>query len=336
MTSPSEAKPRPARPTALAIYALTTLALSAALAAGAASAPAASALPATPRVPAAYTGAAVDVSYGSATLRGEIDPRGSATTYYFQYGPTTAYGSQTPVSSVAPGSGRVTVSVAIAGLAPLTVYRYRLIAVNAAGAATGASRAFKTGRVPLSLQVLVSPNPTLYGSTATIQGTLSGTGNAGRAVVLQENPFPYTAGFADVGNAELTTATGSFSFLAADLTQATQFRVVTTTVTPVVSPVAIEGVAVRISAHVGRTRRRHYARIYGTVTPAIDGMEVGFMRVIGGRNVLVSGTVLRHDNATSSRFSRTIRVHQHALYRVLVRVTNGAQTSNYSSPLFIR
>lgn len=286
-------------------------------------------------VPGAYTGAAVDVSYGSATLRGVIAPRGSATTYYFQYGPTTAYGSQTPVGSVAPGNS-VDVSVAISGLAPLTVYHYRLIAVNAVSAATGASKAFKTAKVPLSLQILVSPNPTLYGSSATVQGTLSGTGNAGRAVVLQENPFPYTAGFANVGNAELTTSTGSFSFLAPGLTQATQFRVVTTTNPPVLSPVATEGVAVQVSAHVAATRRRHYARIYGTVTPAIDGMEVGFMRVIGGRNVLVSGTVLRHKNAASSSFSRTIRVHQHALYRVLVRVTNGAQVSNYSSPLFIR
>jgi len=298
------------------------------------SAPAAGAVPVAK--PGAYTGAAVAVSYGSATLRGAIAPRGSATTYYFQYGPTAAYGSQTAVGDVGAVRGAVKVSVAISGLAPLTVYHYRLIAVNAAGAATGVSRAFKTGRVPLSLQVLVSPNPTLYGSTATVQGTLSGTGNAGRAVVMQENPFPYTAGFVDVGNPELTTATGSFSFLAPGLTQATQFRVVTTTNPPVVSPVAIEGVAVRVSAHVGRTRRRHHARIYGTVTPAVDGMEVGIMRVIGGRNVLVSGTVLRHGSATTSRFSRTIRVHKHALYRVLVRVTNGAQVSNYSSPLFIR
>ena len=61
------------------------------------------------------------------------------------------------------------------------------------------------------------------------------------------------------------------------------------------------------------------------------------MRVSDGRNVLVAGTILRHGSATSSRFSRTIRVRKlHTLYRVLVRITNGAQTSNYSSPLFIR
>jgi hypothetical protein len=286
--------------------------------------------------PTVVTGAAHTVSYGSATLTGSVDPHASNTTYYFQYGPTKAYGAQTALADAGAGAAAVPVSVPVTGLQPLTVYHYRLVAVNATGAATGVDRAFTTAKVPLSLQILVSPNPTVFGSTTTVQGTLSGTGNGGRAVVLQQTPFPYTAPFADVGNPELTTATGSFSFPIIDLAQATQFRVITTTNPPVVSPVAIEGVAVRISAHVGRTRRRHHARIYGTVTPAIDGMEVAVMRVSGGRNVLVAGTVLRHLSATSSRFSRTIPVKRHALYRVFVRVTNGAQTSNYSSPLFIR
>jgi hypothetical protein len=294
----------------------------------------AAALSASP--PAVATDAAHSVSYGSATLTGKIDPRGSNTSYYFQYGATTAYGAQTALADAGAGTTATAVSVPVSGLLPLTVYHYRLIAVNAAGAATGADRAFKTARVPLSLAILVAPNPTVYGSTATVQGTLSGTGNAGRAVVLQQNPFPYTVGFADVGNAEVTNTTGGFSFPVTGLTQATQYRVVTTTNPPVVSPIAIEGVAVQVSAHVGRAHRRHYANIYGTVTPAVEGMQVGIMRVLGGRNVLVSGTILRHKNATSSSFSRTIRVKHHVLYRIFVKVTNGAQVSNYSSPLFIR
>jgi hypothetical protein len=287
-------------------------------------------------LPGAYTGDASAVTYGTATLKGAVNPKGSNTTYYFQYGPTRAYGAQTGLADAGAGLHGVKVSAAVGGLQPLTTYHFRVIAVNGVGASTGHDHTFRTGRVPLSLQILVSPNPTLYGGGATIQGTLSGTHNGGRAVVLQQNPFPYTAGFANVGNAELTSPTGSFSFAVGGLALATQYRVVTATNPPVVSPVATENVAVRISAHVHRTRRRHHARIYGTVTPAVDGMEVGIMRVVGGRNVLVSGTVLRHRSATSSRFSRTIRVRRHALYRVLVKVTNGAQVSNYSSPLFIR
>ncbi len=312
---------------ALAAAALALLSLAAlALPAGAAGA----------SPPAVVTGAAHGIGYASVTLTGTVNPRASNTTYYFQYGTTSAFGAQTALVDVGAGTATVSLNIPVGGLAPLTVYHYRLIAVNAAGAATGAERSFKTAKVPLSLAILVAPKPTVFGAAATVQGALSGTGNAGRAVVLQQNPFPYTAGFADVGNPELTNTTGGFSFPVVGLAQATQFRVVATTSPPVISPIAIEEVAVSISAHVGRAHRRHHARIYGTVTPAIDGMEVAIMRVIGGRNVLVSGTVLHHLSTTTSGFSRTIRVKKHAVYRVFVKVTNGAQTSNYSLPLFIR
>ncbi len=291
--------------------------------------------------PGVNTGAAHDVTYGSATLTGSITPRGSATSYYFQYGPTKAYGGQTPLAQVATlpvGQSAVAVSAPVGGLLPLTVYHYRLVAVNAAGAKAGADRAFTTAKVPLSLAILAGPNPTIFGGTATVQGTLSGTGNGNVAVVLQANPFPYTQGFVTVGNPELTTATGGFSFPFVGLTQATQFRVATVSTKPIViSPVAIESVAVQVQAHVGRAHRRHHVRIYGTVTPAIDGMEVAIMRVLGGgRQRLVAGTILLHHSATSSRFSRVIRVRRRGLYRVFVKVTNGAQVSNYSQPLFIR
>lgn len=294
-----------------------------------------------PSPPAVGTGAAHDVTYNSATLTGSIAPRGSATSYYFQYGPTKAYGGQTPLAQVAAlpvGRSAVAVSTPVSGLLPVTTYHYRLVAVNAAGAKAGADRVFTTAKVPLSLAILAGPNPTIFGGAATIQGTLSGTGNGGVAVVLQANPFPYTQGFVTVGNPELTSATGGFSFPFLGITRATQFRVVTTATKPiVVSTAATEEVAVQVAAHVGRTRRRHHARIYGTVTPAIDGMEVGIMRVLGGvRQRLVAGTILLHHNASSSRFSRVIRVRRRGLYRVFVKVTNGAQVSNYSQPLFIR
>ncbi|HEV3322842.1 MAG TPA: hypothetical protein VG147_11730 [Solirubrobacteraceae bacterium] len=300
------------------------------------------ALPATAQAaaippPRVYTGTATSVSYGTATLTGSIDPHGSNTSYYFQYGPTKAYGAQTPLADAGAGATTVKVAVPVSGLLPVTIYHYRLIAVNAAGAATGADWYLKTAKVPLTLQITAGPNPTIFGGVATIQGTLSGTGNRNVPVALQANPFPYTQGFVNTGNPELTSATGGFSFPFVGLTEATQFRVVTTTTKPVViSTVATEEVAVKVEAHVGRTRRRHHARIYGTVTPAIDGMEVGIMHVVGGHEVLVAGTVLLHHNATSSRFSRVIRVRRHGLYRVFVKVTNGAQTSNYSQPLFIR
>ncbi len=284
--------------------------------------------------PGVSTGEARSVSYGSATLTGTIHPDGSATSYYFQYGITNHFGEQTVIASAGSGPGSVEVSLPVSGLAPLTVYHYRLVAVNATGPTVGETRTFLTTKVPLSLAIVATPNPVLFGGDLTVQGTLSGTENANRAVVLQASPFPFTGGFQNVGNPELTTAQGSFSFPVLGLTLATEYRVSTMTATAVVSPVTTASPAVLVTAHVGRARRRGRARIYGLVTPAESGMKVAILRFAHGRSVLVGGTTLRPHGTAMSSFSRAIPSRR-GVYRVLVQVTGGAQVSNYSAPLLI-
>jgi hypothetical protein len=229
----------------------------------------------------------------------------------------------------------VSVSAAISGLQPLTPYHYRLIAVNSAGATIGEDKTLLTRKVPLSLQILSAPDPVGYGGTAIIQGTLTGTENANREVILQEIPFAWSAGFFNVGNPELTTSNGGFVFPVLGLTQWTEFRVVTVTNPPVVSPVAVENVAVQVEAHVGRSRRPRHVRFYGIVTPAENGMQVGIMRIVHGGSRLAAGCSLRPSNAGSSRFSCAVP-HRRGVYQVLVRVTAGGQVSNYSGPLVVR
>jgi hypothetical protein len=263
-----------------------------------------------------------------------VNPRGSATYYYFQYGQTDAYGQQTPLAEAGAGTRSVAVRVPIAGLAPLTIYHFRLVAVNAAGTVFGHSHALKTTKVPLSLQIVSSPDPVPFGGTVSIQGTLSGTGNVNREVVLQANAFPFSAGFADVGNPELTTLTGGFSFVVLDLGVSSQYRVVTTE-PAVVSPVATEAVSVLVSAkHAPVRKRPRHVRIYGTVTPAENGMRVGIMRLSHGHETLAGGAVLRPDGAGRSSFDAVIRRHP-GVYRVLAAIT-GAQVSAYSPSLLVR
>jgi hypothetical protein len=289
-------------------------------------------------VPKVTTGTARDVSFASATLAGSLNPNGSNTSYYFQYGQTKAYGAQTPIADAGAGSNAVAIRTAVGALQPLTTYHYRLVAVNASGPAIGGDQTLKTTVVPLALaQLLASPNPVSFGGQVIIQGTLSGTNNANRAVVLQANAFPFTGGFLSTGNPELTTATGEYKFVVPTLTQSTQFRVFTTTNNPVISPVVTENVAVRVSSHSARTKRRGFVRIFGTVTPAANGQQVGFLRIAQGHGILVGGTVLRALNATSSQFSRVVRAKPGA-YRVLVKVLPGQPgglVSAYGTPLLI-
>jgi hypothetical protein len=302
------------------------------LAAAAAVLPAAAGAASSPTV---STGGTHEVGYASALLTGTVNPNGKDASYYFQYGPTRAYGGQTAIADAGAGVHTVKVRLPVTGLQPLTVYHYRLVAVNGAGPSIGSDATFLTTKVPLSLQILASPNPVLFGGPITVQGTLSGTGNGNRVIVLQASSFPFTAGYQNVGNPLLTNANGGFSFPLLGMTVTTQFRVSTTTNPPVLSPVAVENVAVNVSSHIARTGRAHFARIFGTVTPPADGMQVGILRITHGHGALVGGTLLHHRNAASSKFSRVVHVTP-GVYRVLVRVTNGAQVSSYGQPLVIR
>jgi hypothetical protein len=85
-------------------------------------------------LPDASTGGASEIKRTSATVAGSVNPLGTATSYYFQYGETAGvYGSSTPVVKAGEGKGAVPVSVGLTELRPATTYHYRLVAENANG-----------------------------------------------------------------------------------------------------------------------------------------------------------------------------------------------------------
>jgi hypothetical protein len=97
--------------------------------------------------PAVETGPAGSVTDSQAVLSGTIDTLGDQTTYHFEYGLTTNYGSRVPAGAdAAAGNNRLprTVSKTITGLQSGTVYHYRLVATNSAGTGVSADRTFKT------------------------------------------------------------------------------------------------------------------------------------------------------------------------------------------------
>ena len=102
------------------------------------------------------------------------------------------------------------------------------------------------------------------------------------------------------------------------------------------SPVVVEGVAVRVSFHARASKRRGYARLYGTVAPAEVGALVGFQLLRPGKSVNEGGTVVKAGTATVSSFSRVVRLRHPGVYRALVKVSEGAHVSNYSAPILIR
>ena len=57
----------------------------------------------TSSAPVAVTGSATSVTVTSATLNGTVDPNGRATTWYFEYGTSTSYGSKTAERNAGAG-----------------------------------------------------------------------------------------------------------------------------------------------------------------------------------------------------------------------------------------
>ena len=67
--------------------------------------------------PSATTAAASSPSSTGVTLNGAVDPNGQATTWYFEYGKTTAYGTKTAVENAGNGTSSTNVSAVLAKLA---------------------------------------------------------------------------------------------------------------------------------------------------------------------------------------------------------------------------
>jgi sugar lactone lactonase YvrE len=120
----------------------------------------------TPGRPGVETRSATNLSSEGATLNGGVEPKGLATTYHFEYGTTTSYGTKAPVpdGNAGSGAGTETAQQAITGLLGNTTYHFRLVATNSAGTTNSEDRTFTTP----------APSVPVYSSSFGAKGTGSG------------------------------------------------------------------------------------------------------------------------------------------------------------------
>lgn len=141
--------------------------------------------PANP--PIIATQAASALSASGAQLNGQVNPNGLDTTWYFEYGPTTGYGSQVPATPVDAGSGTSSVAVdeVLSGLSPGT-WHFQLVASNAAGTVYGGDQAFVIGgtgsghlsfagtaQAPVPVVTVTAPAGTNESASPTVQWTVA-------------------------------------------------------------------------------------------------------------------------------------------------------------------
>jgi phosphodiesterase/alkaline phosphatase D-like protein len=124
--------------------------------------------------PTVTTGTASALNAGGATVSGTVNPNRLDTSYYFEFGTTSAYGLQTSPA----GAGALTtvkpVTGTLTGLAPDQTYHYRLVAVNAGGTTLGADAQFKTNSTPPSASTLKLFGQTGFVSPSGVGGVLVG------------------------------------------------------------------------------------------------------------------------------------------------------------------
>jgi hypothetical protein len=157
--------------------------------------------------PLVATGATLDIGPTSARPTGSVNPQGRRTTWYFEYGTTTRYGSRTAGRNAGSGFGERAVSVPISRLRTGTVYHYRLVATNDAGTTRGADLTFTTTGVSL----VARASRVVYGRGVMLSGAVP-TGRANETVTIYAQRWG--AGSPAAIAAVITGAGGTWSYLA--------------------------------------------------------------------------------------------------------------------------
>ncbi len=132
---------------------------------------------ATPPVVTANSPASL--SANGVTLKANVSAGSSPATLVFEWGTTTAYGSQITHSTPLGTSQYEVITDALNGLTPSTTYHYRLVATNNEGTSNGPNTTFTTPALPT---VTTSAASGVQPVSATLNGTYTPNGGSYTAV----------------------------------------------------------------------------------------------------------------------------------------------------------
>ena len=120
--------------------------------------------------PSALTGPLSALAATTVTLTGTVNPNGASTTWLFDYGTVSTFGSSTTAQSAGSGTTDTSVSSVLTGLTPDTFYYFRLTATNSSGTTDGSSGVFMT---VAASNAVTSAATTLTATSATLNGAVN-------------------------------------------------------------------------------------------------------------------------------------------------------------------
>ena len=247
-------------------------------------------------------GGASGVTTKRATLTGTINPHGQETSYHFNYGPTSAYGSSTPEVGAGAGDGDQPVSHQVSGLLPDTTYHVQVVATSSDGVKRyGAEGLFRTAPAPKAVAML-SPIGVSTGS-ATLVGEVNTYGLPGTYrfdVSSLDSPYSFSSvERAVAGHASAERVSVPVDGLPAGETFVVQLSVTSNDSTRFSDQVTFATAAVpRVfppapSGGGGGS--------YGCAAPRLDSYDAkpkpGDMIAVSGRDLGASGTVVLGDRS---------------------------------------
>ena len=224
--------------------------------------------------PDVVTGGASSVTASSATLNGSVDPNGRATTYYFEYGTSTSYGTKTSSKSAGSATSAQAAAAGISGLQAGQSYHYRLVATSDAGTATGKDASFTTSSAPA---VVTGDVTSVTPTSATLRGTVTPNG------LSTTWWFEYGT---STGYGSRTANTSAGSGTAARSLSA-----------------AIKSLRVATTYHYRLVAQNSKGRVVGSdrsfVTTGAPSVNTGSAQNVGSDNALLTGSLDTHGRSTT-------------------------------------
>jgi hypothetical protein len=153
----------------------------------------ASATPVGGTPPTVTSSSASSITATGAILNGTVNPNGTSTTAYFQYGTTTNYGTTTLLQNMGSGTSGEALTQAISGLTCNTTYHYRAVGTNTGGTTNGSDMTFTTSACSSALVIRVEGSLTV-GTYSTVQ-TAYNNSISGDTIEMQATNFNESPNF---------------------------------------------------------------------------------------------------------------------------------------------
>ena len=126
----------------------------------------------TTPAPSVTTGQVISVLPTSATVAGTVNPHGSSTKWYFEFGLSTnaSFGSTSAIGTLSATADDDAVTATLSGLSPAASYHYRLVATSDGGTSYGGSGIFNTSAAP---SVITAAASHVTATSATLNGLIN-------------------------------------------------------------------------------------------------------------------------------------------------------------------